>query len=361
MGTRAVLIALGVLSLLTGIVWGAGIPVTGCREITAPGTYSLQNDILDSDAVACINISSPHVVFLGNGHTIDGQDLPGSQGIINTRWLASDVVVQDVTVADWEFGIHLYQTKNSSIRGSTAMSSRTGIIPGHTNSTIADCQVITSHYGIWAWTHTNFTITNTTIRENLYHGLYLGFSENCTVEHNRIEGNTGFGSFFTNLKNTRISDNYFNNTENVLIKTNVAGNQWNTTLRQGKNIAGGPFLAGNFWANPSGTGFSQTCEDSNGDSICDAAYVLDAENTDYLPLSRVIPRSLPGYSSPPTDPDGDGIYEDLNGNDRLDFADVVLYFNQITWIAANEPIAAFDLNHNNRIDFADIVALFNEI
>jgi PKD repeat protein len=70
---------------------------------------------------------------------------------------------------------------------------------------------------------------------------------------------------------------------------------------------------------------------------------------------------LPGYANAPTDPDGDCIYEDLNANGRLDFADVVLYFNQMTWIAANEPIPAFDLNGNGRIDFADIVALFNEI
>jgi PKD repeat protein len=70
---------------------------------------------------------------------------------------------------------------------------------------------------------------------------------------------------------------------------------------------------------------------------------------------------LPGYANPPTDPDNDGIYEDLNANGRLDFADVVLYFNQMTWISANEPVGAFDLNKNGRIDFADIVALFNEI
>ncbi|RPI40335.1 MAG: PKD domain-containing protein [Methanoregulaceae archaeon] len=70
---------------------------------------------------------------------------------------------------------------------------------------------------------------------------------------------------------------------------------------------------------------------------------------------------LPGYSVMPTDPDSDGLYEDLNGNGRLDFADSVLYFNQMTWISANEPIAAFDLNRNGRIDFADIVVLFNEI
>jgi PKD repeat protein len=75
----------------------------------------------------------------------------------------------------------------------------------------------------------------------------------------------------------------------------------------------------------------------------------------------VILPSLPGYTKPPTDPDGDGIYEDLNGNGRLDFADVVLYFNQMTWIAAHEPIALFDLNGNGRIDFADIVQLFGEI
>jgi PKD repeat protein len=71
--------------------------------------------------------------------------------------------------------------------------------------------------------------------------------------------------------------------------------------------------------------------------------------------------ALPGYASLPTDPDGDCIYEDLNGNGRLDFADVVLYFNQMEWIAAHEPVSAFDLNGNGRIDFADIVRLFGEI
>jgi PKD repeat protein len=72
--------------------------------------------------------------------------------------------------------------------------------------------------------------------------------------------------------------------------------------------------------------------------------------------------ALPGYTNnPPTDPDGDCIYEDLNGNGRLDFADVVLYFNQMEWIAVYEPVSAFDLNGNGRIDFADIVKLFGEI
>ena len=33
----------------------------------------------------------------------------------------------------------------------------------------------------------------------------------------------------------------------------------------------------------------------------------------------------------------------------------------MTWIAANEPVAAFDYNGNGRIDFADVVWLFNSL
>ncbi|MEN6342666.1 MAG: GDSL-type esterase/lipase family protein [Methanospirillum sp.] len=63
----------------------------------------------------------------------------------------------------------------------------------------------------------------------------------------------------------------------------------------------------------------------------------------------------------PTDLDGDGRFEDVNGNGRADFADVVLYFNRMEWIAANEPLSAFDCNGNGRIDFADVVWLFGRL
>jgi PKD repeat protein len=75
------------------------------------------------------------------------------------------------------------------------------------------------------------------------------------------------------------------------------------------------------------------------------------------------PRALavPGGTGAPLDANGDGRYEDVNGNGRMDFADVVLYFNQMTWIAANEPVGFFDYNGNGRVDFADVVALFNAL
>jgi PKD repeat protein len=71
--------------------------------------------------------------------------------------------------------------------------------------------------------------------------------------------------------------------------------------------------------------------------------------------------SIPGGAGIPRDLDGDGTCEDVNGNGRKDFADVTLYFNRMTWIGENEPVAAFDFNGNGRIDFADVTRLFNDL
>jgi len=73
---------------------------------------------------------------------------------------------------------------------------------------------------------------------------------------------------------------------------------------------------------------------------------------------RVIPlRPLPGYGTP-TDPDGDGLYEDLNGNGRVDFNDVVLLFQYMEFIQQNWPVSVVDFNGNGRLDFNDIVVFF---
>ncbi len=70
-------------------------------------------------------------------------------------------------------------------------------------------------------------------------------------------------------------------------------------------------------------------------------------------------KPFPDCTNSPTDLNDDGLYEDVNGNGRLDFADVVAYFNNMAWIPQNEPVTYFDYNHNGRIDFSDVVNLFN--
>ena len=79
----------------------------------------------------------------------------------------------------------------------------------------------------------------------------------------------------------------------------------------------------------------------------------------YIPVPGVIP--LPEQSAPPTDPNREHLYKDLNGNGVIDFNDVVLYFNKMDWISEKEPVSAFDFNKNGRVDFNDIVLLFNQL
>jgi PKD repeat protein len=66
-----------------------------------------------------------------------------------------------------------------------------------------------------------------------------------------------------------------------------------------------------------------------------------------------------GYTNPPTDPNQDGRYEDVNGNGIQDFDDVVAYYDNMDWIGNNAPVALFDYNNNNLVDFDDIVKLYD--
>jgi len=75
----------------------------------------------------------------------------------------------------------------------------------------------------------------------------------------------------------------------------------------------------------------------------------------------VQPVALPGQGGLPTDPDNDGEYEDVNANSRLDFGDVVVFFNNMDCISANEPLSLFDFNGNGRIEFGDVVVLFEDV
>jgi len=63
----------------------------------------------------------------------------------------------------------------------------------------------------------------------------------------------------------------------------------------------------------------------------------------------------------PTDPDGDGFYEDLNGNGRLDYEDIEVLFNNFDADSVTMNKSAYDFNENGRLDFDDIVDLYGEV
>jgi len=61
----------------------------------------------------------------------------------------------------------------------------------------------------------------------------------------------------------------------------------------------------------------------------------------------------------PTNPDNDGLYEDLDADGTAGFSDVVLRNRE--WVTEQESVGSFDPNGNGRIDFNDVVKLFQEL
>jgi len=59
----------------------------------------------------------------------------------------------------------------------------------------------------------------------------------------------------------------------------------------------------------------------------------------------------------PTDPDGDGRFEDINGNGWLEFNDPKVLLENLEFAMKNEPVLQFDFDNSGFIGYDDVVAL----
>ncbi len=132
-------------------------------------------------------------------------------------------------------------------------------------------------------------------------GIILGGND-LSVIHSHIRNNEGPGIGLFNSTDLIIWDNYFSNDVNIdLSESVVTGAFWNSPKIARTNIVDGPFLGGNYWANPDGTGWSQVTAD-RGDGFCNAPYVLDANNVDNLPLhTRTAPPFYADFTGEPVE------------------------------------------------------------
>lgn len=132
--------------------------------------------------------------------------------------------------------------------------------------------------------------SGTRIYNNAILNCSIGISvmdSSIEILNNTITSSEECGIYIPDLESgERIYNNYFNNNINVRLESHRE-NVWNNSLISCTNIVGGPYLGGNFWAKPDGTGFSETCTDSDGDWICDSPYKLNESNFDFLPLASI--------------------------------------------------------------------------
>ncbi len=395
------------------LFFGFAVPVTATDvtytgqaiTITSPGSYVLKNDITDSTLVTCIEIRASNVVVDGGGHLVDGTGTGDSIGIsVRNPEGVRNVTIRNIRVRDWERGVSLEGAVDSSVESSVLEGNLfCGAVfyLNATGNTLAGCTVTGNGYGLVLSAGASDCAVRDNRIENNECGLYLYDSDGVTVTKNIVAGNWDCGVCYYLSGGGSVYDNRFDNSRNVVFDGEpIAANAWSVEPRNGLNIAGGPLVGGNYWARPDGTGFSEVIADSDSDGFSDVPLDLAPGNVDAHPLapsvgfiptpeptptaqapdptptaepptpipSLPIPiptasgvAMVPGGSAGPTDTDADGLYDDVNGNGRKDFADVVLYFNQMTWIAGNAPVSLFDFNKNGRIDFSDVVFLFNHL
>ncbi len=232
---------------------------------------SSSNDNTVSDNIACNN--SGYGIYL---------DFSGNSTLSsNTVWNNT-------------FGVNLVESGNNTLSNITARYNAIGVnLVESGNNTLSNITACNNSYGILLVQSGNNTFSSITTCNNSECGVSLASSSNDNTLSSSIVHNNDCGIHLAFSSNNLIYNNYFNNTNNTYIEGANTVNRWNTTKASGPNTIGGPYLGGNFWASPEGTGFSESATDGNYDGISDSPYSITetGDNIDFLPL--VIPSSVP--------------------------------------------------------------------
>jgi len=204
-----------------------------------------------------------------------------------------------ITVLSENFSISNCSVTNCTSGGILVINPVEGVGNGYT---VSGCTVRESEVGLLVTGEG--TLSGNTLSGNLY-GLILYDVNNSLICGNTMAQNSVVGlaldlnpsnitsriGLVRSMESPASSDNmiynnYFNNVNNTLFYSD-ANNTWNTSKTAGRSIVSGPYLGGNYWANPNGTGFSQNCTDTNRDGIADSAYEIKNGTYDNLPLTII--------------------------------------------------------------------------
>jgi len=144
-----------------------------------------------------------------------------------------------------------------------------------------------NYYGFYIRYSDSNTLSNCTTNSNAFYGFYLYYSDLNTISGSTAENNVN-GIVLSYAESNKIYNNFFNNSDNFYFGGTIYTNHWNTTKQLGTRIySNGNYIGGNYYTNPSGNGYSDTCNDTDHDGFCDDQYNLtsDGKNIDYLPYS----------------------------------------------------------------------------
>ncbi|GEM_PF-4157340 len=254
-----------------------GIYLDGTFDTLIKNTI-IQNNLIDFhiDAYSDDECENTLVDVIGSDNKpiyyfnekVDVKDLEASEVILCN---ADNSVLEDISVIQKtrkNNGIYIHRTENSHLSKVRVEKTFDGIFIEDSHKNVLTKMHLISNYGggITIYDSTNNIIKDSYIIDTVKGGIILDESHS-----------------------NKFYNNFFNNSNNFFAY-NKYPNAWNVSQKNGPNIIKGPFIGGNFWGNPKGTGYSQICKDSNDDGFCDEPLILGENNVDYLPLSLPEPR-----------------------------------------------------------------------
>ena len=215
-----------------------------------------------------------HTIAVGAGTYVENVDITKSLTIRSSSGDPEDTIVQANNSNDHVFEVTADYVNISgfTVKGGLGWW-KAGVYITANYCNISNNNAIGNYVGIFMNSSSNNTLTNNTINSN-DRGIDFDGGSNNTITNNKLLNNSR-GISGSPCEYNFIYNNYFNNIDNVgyLRGPNV----WNLTKTPGKNIVGGNYLGGNYWNDYNGT-------DTDKDGIGDTPYVMDENNTDYLPL-----------------------------------------------------------------------------
>lgn len=139
-----------------------------CRVIDEPGRYELVADLHPNSLDRCVVVTASDVVLDGQGYTVEGN---GTAGIaVGGETRLTNVTIENVSVAGWEFGVHYNWTAESRIENVTATANGIdGIRLEATERTL---------------------VTRTSATRNRFGGISLSRSPENRLRSNEVRGNT---------------------------------------------------------------------------------------------------------------------------------------------------------------------------
>ena len=224
-----------------------------------PDNTEVKSKSASANAFSLINVSYTQV----NGLKFSGAKNAGYSGISLSN--CNSCKIQNNKLVGNSRGLYLVYSKKCTVLNNIATNGDTyGIVLANThNSTISGNQA-----------------------HNNARGLYIGSSDGNIISGNNVSDNSIVGFFICGYSDRdTVYNNYFNDVAETV--RNGIGNSYNVAKTTGPNIIGGPYIGGNFWGNPSGTGCSQIAKDANGDGFSDepCKNISGSIYTDYLPLT----------------------------------------------------------------------------